>query len=48
MRFKVSMIKDLVICHEESVIANKEKDAKRNVQTFNPNSKVLEAEWVYQ
>ena len=48
MRFKVSMINDLGSFHEETVIANNEKEAIRNVQTFNPNSKVLGANWVYK
>ena len=48
MRFKVYMINDLGNCHEETVIANNEKEAKKNVQTFNPNSKVLESKWVYK
>ncbi len=48
MRFKVSMINDLGNRHEETVIANNENEAKRNVQTFNPNSTVLEAKWVYK
>ena len=46
MRFKVSMINDLGDQHEETIIANNEKEAKRNVQRFNPNSTVLKAEWV--
>ena len=48
MRFKVSMINDQANLHEETVIANNEKEAKRNVQIFNPKSKVLEAKWVYK
>ena len=48
MRFKVSMINDLGNCYEETVIANNEKEAKRNVQTLNPKSKVLKAIWVYK
>ena len=48
MRFKVSMINDLGNCHEETVIANNENEAKNNVQSFNPNSTVLEAKWVYK
>ena len=48
MRFKVSMINDLGNCHEETVIANNQKEAKRNVQTFNPKSNVIEANWVYK
>ena len=42
------MINDLGHCHDETVIANNEKEAKRNVQLFNPNSKVLHASWVYK
>ena len=48
MRFKVSMINDLGYSHEETVIANNENEAKRNVQIFNPKSKVIEAKWVYK
>ena len=48
MRFKVSMINDLGNCHEETIIANNEKEAKINLQTFNPNSKVLKVKWVYK
>ena len=48
MRFKVSMINDLGIHHEETIIANNEKEAKSNVQSYNPNSTVLEARWVYK
>ena len=48
MRFKVSMINDLGHSHEETVIANNEKEAKKNVQIFNPKSKVLQAQWVYK
>ena len=46
MRFKVSMINDLGHCHDDTVIANNKKEAIRNLQLFNPNSKVLEASWV--
>jgi len=42
------MINDLGNCHEETIIANNEKDAKKNVQIYNPKSKVLEAKWVYK
>ncbi len=48
MRFKVSMINDLGLFHDETVIANNKKDAIRNVELFNPKSKVLEATWVYK
>ena len=48
MRFKVYMINDLGNCHEETVISNNKKDAKRNAQKINPKSKVLEAKWVYK
>ena len=48
MRFKVSMINDLGNRHEETVIANNEEDAKRNVLRCNPNSTVLETKWVYK
>ena len=48
MRFKVSMINDQGNCHEETVIANNEEEAKRSVQDFNPHSTVLEAKWVYK
>ena len=42
------MINDLGNRHEETIIANNEKEAKCNVQTFNPNSTILEAKWVYK
>ncbi len=48
MRFEVSMINDSGNYHEETVIANNKKEAKQNVQEFNPKSKVLEAKWVYK
>jgi len=48
MRFKVSMISDRGNRHEETVIANNEEEAKRNVKDFNPQSTVLEATWVYK
>ena len=48
MRFKVSMINGLGNYHEETVIANNQKEAKNNVKTFNPNSTVLDAQWVYK
>ena len=48
MRFKVSMINALGNCHDETIIANNKTEAKRNVQRLNPNSKILEAEWVYK
>ena len=48
MRFKVSMINDLGNYHEETIIANNEKDATRSVQKFNTKSKVLEAKWFYK
>ena len=48
MRFKVSMITDPGNWHEETVIANNEKEAKRNVLTFNPKAKILEVKWVYK
>ena len=41
MRFKVSMIDDLGNHHEETVIANNEEEAKKNVLVFNPQSTVL-------
>ncbi len=48
MRFKVSMINDLGNCHDQTVLANNANEAKRNVQTINPNSKVLKAKWVHK
>ena len=48
MRFKVSMVNDQGNRHEETVIANNEEEAKRDVLDFNPQSKVLEATWVYK
>ncbi len=48
MRFKVSMINEQGNRHEETVIANNEVEAKRNVLGFNPHSTVLEVKWVYK
>ncbi len=48
MRFKVSMINDLGNYHEETVIANNDKEAKSKVHAFNPRSRMLEAKWVYK
>ena len=48
MRFKVFMINDQGNRHEETVIANNEVEAKRNVLDHNPHSAVLEATWVYK
>ncbi len=48
MRFKISMINDLGNPHEETIIANNEKKARRTVQKSNPKSKVLETNWVYK
>ena len=48
MRLKVSVINDQGYHHQETVIANNEEEAKRNVMDFNPNSTVLEATWVYK
>ena len=42
------MNNDLGILHEETLIANNEKEAKWNVQLINPKSKVLDAKWVYK
>ncbi len=41
MRFKDCMINSLVNFHEETVIANNESEAERNVQLSNPNFMVL-------
>ena len=40
------MINDLGNRYEETVIANNEEEAKRNVVGYNPNSTVLETKWV--
>ena len=48
MRFKVSMISDQGDWHEETTIANNEKEAKIKLLQSNPKSKVLEAKWVYK
>ncbi len=48
MRFKVSLVNDHGNLHEETVIANNAKEAKHKVLTINPNSKVIEATWVYK
>ena len=48
MRFKVTMVNDLGKSYEETIIANNENEAKANVQTLNPKSKIVMAEWVYK
>ena len=48
MRFKVSMINAQGNRHEETVIANNEEEAKRNVLDFNPHSTELESTLVYK
>ncbi len=48
MRFKVSMINYLGNSHDETVIANNQREAIKNVQISNPKSRVLEAKWVYK
>ena len=48
MRFNVSMISHLGNHHDETLIANNEKEAKNNALRLNPNSTVLEAKWVYK
>ena len=48
MRFKNSMIKDLVNFQEKTVIFINEMEPKKNDQTFNPKSSVLEAKLVYK
>ena len=48
MRFKVSIINDKGNNHEETVIANNEEEAKKNVLGFNPHSTVLDAKWRYK
>ncbi len=42
------MINDLGNYHEETVIANNEKEAKENVKKINSKSNVLKAKWVYK
>ena len=48
MRYKVSMINDLRNLHEETLIANNEKEAKKNLLACYLSSTVLEAKWVYK
>ncbi|WP_187152568.1 hypothetical protein [Prochlorococcus marinus] len=48
MRFKVSLIDPVGKLFEETIIANNENEAKAHVQTINPNSKVVDAKWVYK
>ncbi len=36
MRFKVSTMNDLAICHQKTVIVNKEKEEKTNFMALNP------------
>ena len=42
------MMNNLGNHNDETVIANNETEAKINAQASNPNSTVLEAEWVYK
>ncbi len=42
------MINELGNCQEETVIANNEIDEKKNLLTFNPQSKVVDSKWVYK
>ena len=48
MKFKVSLINDLGNLHEENVIASNKNEAKRNLQTFNPNLTIFNSTWVYK
>ena len=48
MRFQVFLINGLCNCHEETVIANNKKEAKKDAHSFNPKSKLLEANWFYK
>ena len=41
------MINHLGDLYEDTVIVDSENDAKMNFMTFNPNSTVLKARWVY-
>ena len=47
MKFKVSMINHLDIYLEETIIATNKKEAKRNLQEFNPESMDIEVNYVY-
>ena len=48
MRFKVPMINDQGNRFGETIVANNEMETKRDVKSFNPDSSVLKAEWVYK
>ena len=48
MRFKVFMINNQGKLHDETIIASNEYEAKRNVKSFNPNSRILDTKWVYK
>ena len=48
MRSKVSIINDLGIWHEETVIANNKNEAKKNVLSINPKSNILNAKGLYK
>ena len=41
MKFKVPIINDISHCHDKTVIGNNKKVAIRNLQLFNPKSKLL-------
>ena len=48
MSLKVFIINVIGNFYDETVISNNQSEAKRNVQLFNPSSKVLEANWIYK
>ena len=48
MRFKVTMINDQGKIFDETKIANNKDEAKMNVHSFNPSSKIIHASWVFK
>ena len=48
MRLKVSLINYLGNHQVENVIENNKKEAKRNLQIFNPNTNIFEAPRAYK
>tara|TARA_Y100001968_G_C19030360_1_gene559532 strand:+ start:62 stop:208 length:147 start_codon:yes stop_codon:yes gene_type:complete len=48
MRYKVTMIDKFGKLYEETIIANNEYEAKINVHSSNPTSKIVDAKWVYK
>jgi len=48
MRFKVRMINNQGQYYDETIISNNEAEAKKMVMAYNPNSRIIDAKWVYK